>query len=35
MDLEISELSCANFQSQSIRSVAALQYAFLNVEPWC
>ena len=31
MDLEISELSCVNFQSRSIRS---LQYAFMNVGPW-
>ena len=34
VDLEISELSCVNFQSRSIRSAAALQYAFMNVGPW-
>ena len=26
MDLEISEVSCVNFQSRSIRSAAALHY---------
>ena len=35
MDLEISELSCVNFHSRSIRSEATLQYAFMNVGPWC